>query len=47
MAEKGIWWSLQPFTDDGPSSYPEGSANRRKQLQMFSGTDTAYALAKK
>ncbi|MGB9431405.1 MAG: amidohydrolase family protein [Candidatus Acidiferrum sp.] len=24
MAEKGIWWNLQPFTDDKPSAYPEG-----------------------
>jgi imidazolonepropionase-like amidohydrolase len=47
MAEKGVWWSLQPFVDDKPSPFPEGSANRRKQLEMFSGTDTAYALAKK
>jgi imidazolonepropionase-like amidohydrolase len=47
MADKGIWWSLQPFTDDQPSAFPEGSANRAKQLEMFSGTDTAYALAKK
>ena len=47
MAEKGIWWSLQPFTDDRPSAYPEGSPNRVKQLQMFGGTDTAYSLAKK
>ena len=47
MAEKGVWWSLQPFTDDRPSPYPEGSANRAKQLQMFGGTDAAYALAKK
>ena len=47
MAEKGVWWSLQPFTDDRPSSFPEGSSNRKKQLEMYSGTDTAYALAKK
>lgn len=47
MAEKGVWWSLQPFLDDRPSPFPEGSANRKKQLEMFSGTDTAYALAKK
>lgn len=47
MAEKGIWWSLQPFTDDRPSPFPEGSANRAKQLEMYGGTDTAYALAKK
>jgi imidazolonepropionase-like amidohydrolase len=47
MADKGIWWSLQPFVDDRPSPYPEGSPNRVKQLEMFSGTDNAYALAKK
>ena len=47
MAEKGIWWSLQPFLDDQPSAFPEGSPNRKKQLEMFGGTDTAYALAKK
>lgn len=47
MAEKGVWWSLQPFTDDRPSPYPDGSPNRAKQLQMYRGTDTAYSLAKK
>ena len=47
MAEKSIWWSLQPFVDNRPSPFPEGSANRRKQLEMYSGTDRAYALAKK
>jgi imidazolonepropionase-like amidohydrolase len=47
MAEKGVWWSLQPFLDDRPSPYPEGSSNRQKQLEMFGGTDTAYALARK
>jgi imidazolonepropionase-like amidohydrolase len=47
MAEKGIWWSLQPFTDDRPSPYAEGSVNRSKQLTMYAGTDNAYKLAKK
>ncbi len=47
MAEKGVWWSLQPFLDDQPSAFPEGSPNRLKQLEMFAGTDTAYGLAKK
>ena len=47
MADKGIWWSLQPFADDQASPYPEGSPNRVKQLTMFSGTDNAYQLAKK
>lgn len=47
MAEKGIWWSLQPFLDNGKSSFAEGSANRLKQIEMNRGTDIAYALAKK
>jgi len=47
MADKGVWWSLQPFTDDQPSTFPEGSPNRQKQREMFGGTDTAYALARK
>ncbi len=47
MAEKGIWWSLQPFTDDQPSAFAEGSANRLKQLTMYAGTDLAYKLAQK
>lgn len=49
IAEKGVWWSLQPFMadPDAPSAFPEGSPNRIKQLEMFAGTDTAYRLAKK
>ncbi len=49
MADKGIWWSLQPFVEDPdkPSAFPEGSPNRIKQLEMFGGTDNAYKLAKK
>jgi imidazolonepropionase-like amidohydrolase len=46
MAEKDIWWSLQPFLDDDDAPrYPEGSANRKKLLEMTSGTDNAYKLA--
>ncbi|MFN3670469.1 MAG: amidohydrolase family protein [Bosea sp. (in: a-proteobacteria)] len=47
MAEKGLWWSLQPFLDDRPSAFPEGSPNRLKQLEMYGGTDNAYRLARK
>ncbi len=47
MADKGVWWSLQPFLDDQPSAFAEGTPNRIKQLTMFGGTDTAYAAAKK
>lgn len=48
MSEKGIWWSLQPFLDDEDATpFPAHSPNRAKQLIMFKGTQTAYALAKK
>ncbi len=48
MAEKGVWWSLQPFLDDEDANpYPEGSANRLKQIEVSKGTDQACELAKK
>jgi imidazolonepropionase-like amidohydrolase len=46
MAEKGVWWSLQPFLNDEDAvPFPEGSMNRVKQLRMTEGTDMAYKLA--
>lgn len=48
MAENGVWLSIQPFLDDEDANpYPEGSKNRASQLQVSTGTDTAYELAKK
>jgi imidazolonepropionase-like amidohydrolase len=47
MAEKGIWWSLQPFLDDEDATpFPEGSSQRVHQKQVIQGTDNAYRLAK-
>ena len=46
MADKGIWWSLQPFLDD-EDAIPQAPKNRAKQLEMTNGTDNAYKLAKK
>lgn len=46
LAEKDIWWCLQPFLDD-EDAIPLPPANRSKFLQMVAGTDTAYELAKK
>ncbi len=46
LAEKDIWWCLQPFLDD-EDAIPLPPANRSKFLQMVAGTDTAYQLAKK
>jgi imidazolonepropionase-like amidohydrolase len=48
LADKGVWWCLQPFLDDEDAiPFPAGSPNRRKQLQMVAGTERAYELAKK
>jgi imidazolonepropionase-like amidohydrolase len=47
MADKGIWWSLQPFIEDGRSAFAEGSPKRLKQIEVFNGSDAVYAMAKK
>jgi imidazolonepropionase-like amidohydrolase len=46
MADKGIWWSLQPFLDDEDANPQKDPASRAKQLEVSTGTDTAYKLAK-
>lgn len=46
IAERGVWWSLQPFLDDEFAN-PKTGESRRKQLMVSEGTDRAYALAKK
>jgi len=47
LAEKGIWWSLQPFLDDQDASPLVNPVSRQKALQVFAGTDNAYKLARK
>ncbi len=47
LADKGIWWSLQPFLDDEDASPTPDPVSRRKALEVFAGTDNAYKLAKK
>jgi imidazolonepropionase-like amidohydrolase len=44
LAEKDIWWCLQPFLDD-EDAVPLPPANRAKFLEMTVGTDAAYQLA--
>ena len=46
MVDKNIFWSLQPFIDEGNTGNlsPE---SREKQLEMYGGTDNAIMLAKK
>jgi imidazolonepropionase-like amidohydrolase len=47
MAEKGIWWSLQPFLDDEDANKQANPASRAKQIEVSQGTENAYRLAKK
>jgi imidazolonepropionase-like amidohydrolase len=48
MAEKQVWWSLQPFLiEESASQFPEGSQEAEKKKEVAEGTDRAYALAKK
>ncbi len=44
LAEKDIWWCLQPFLDD-EDAVPLPPANAPKFKQMVAGTDAAYQLA--
>src|SRR5215831_10811802 len=47
LAEKGIWWSLQPFLNDQDASPLVNPVSQKKALQVFGGTDNAYRLARK
>jgi imidazolonepropionase-like amidohydrolase len=46
MADKGIWLSFQPFTDDGFAP-PMAPANMLRLRQVWTGTEQTIALAKK
>ena len=46
MAEKDVWWSLQPFLDD-EDAVPVPPASQPKFLEVVEGTDRAYELARK
>ena len=47
MAEKGIWWSLQPLTYDADVFAQMSPLSQEKALKVFAGTENAYKLAKK
>ena len=46
MAEKNIWWSLQPLTYDADVFARMTPVSQKKALQVFAGTENAYRLAK-
>jgi imidazolonepropionase-like amidohydrolase len=47
LADKGIWWSLQPFLDDEDASPLVDPFSQKKAQTVFAGTDNAYKLARK
>jgi len=48
MAEKGVWFSMQPLLNDEDAIYfPPGSVNEAKWIQVTDGTDKVIKLAKK
>jgi len=49
MAEKGIWWSLQPLNFQVTEEWIARAApsTQRRARQVIAGTDTAYNLARK
>jgi imidazolonepropionase-like amidohydrolase len=47
LADKGIWWSLQPLTRDETVFARMDPVSQRKALAVWAGTENAYKLAKK
>lgn len=47
MADKEMWWCLQPFLIDEDMVPMATAESRAKQRVMSAGTDTAYQLAKR
>ena len=46
LADKGIWWSLQPLTYDEGVFARMSPLSQKKALAVWAGTENAYKLAK-
>jgi imidazolonepropionase-like amidohydrolase len=46
LADKGIWWSLQPLTYDEGVFTRMSPVSQKKALLVWAGTENAYKLAK-
>jgi imidazolonepropionase-like amidohydrolase len=47
LADKGVWWSLQPLTYDADVFARMSPVSQQKALVVFAGTENAYKLARK
>ena len=47
MAEKGVWWSLQPLLADEYATQQPDAAGQARAAEIRAGTDNAYRLARK
>lgn len=47
MADKGAWWSLQPFLQDEDANPKSDPGQQAAQLQVSAGTERAVEMARK
>lgn len=48
MAEKGVWFSMEPLLNDEDAiQFPKGSDNEKKWIEVTDGTDKVIGYAKK